>query len=142
MVNARQALKDMQSKLASQGKRAVPAAVQRVRARISKTIAAELVTIEAAIWALIQATPHFTELAEIIESVPEIGRTTSAALIAAMPELGQTNNKIVASLLGVAPFDDDSGRRRGERHIKGGRRRTAKCTIWPALGRRHGTIRS
>ena len=72
MVNARQALKDMQSKLASQGEHAVPAAVQRVHARISKTIAAELVTIEAAISALIQATPHFTELAEIIESVPEL----------------------------------------------------------------------
>ena len=134
MVNARQALKDMQSKLASQGEHAVPAAVQRVHARISKTIAAELVTIEAAISALIQATPHFTELAEIIESVPEIGRTTSAALIAAMPELGQTNNKIVASLLGVAPFDDDSGRRRGERHIKGGRRRTRNVFYMACLG--------
>jgi transposase len=134
MVHARQALKDMQSKLASQGEHAVPAAVQRIHARISKTIAAELVTIEIAISALIQATPHFTELAEIIESVPGIGRTTSAALIAAMPELGQVNNKIVASLLGVAPFDDDSGRRRGERHIKGGRRRTRNVFYMACLG--------
>src|ERR1700704_902387 len=109
MVNARQALKDMQAKLESQGEHAVPAAVQRIHARISKTIAIELVKIEAAITALIQATPHFAELAEIIESVPGIGRTTSAALIAAMPELGQANNKIVAALLGVAPYDDDSG---------------------------------
>jgi transposase len=124
MVNARQALKDMQSKLTSQGEHAVPAAVQRIHARISKTIAVELVKIEAEITALIQATPRFAELAEIIESVPGIGRTTAAALIATMPELGQANNKIVAALLGVAPYDDDSGRRRGERHIKGGRRRT------------------
>src|SRR3981189_2397145 len=124
MVNAPQALRDMQAKLESQGEHAVPAAVQRIHARISKTIAIELVKIEAAITALIQATPHFAELAEIIESVPGLARTTSAALIAAMPELGQANNKIVASLLGVAPYDDDSGRRRGERHTKGGRRRT------------------
>src|SRR5258707_7581854 len=110
MVNARQALKGMH-------------AVQRMHARILKTITVELVKFEAAIAAMIQATPRFTELAEIIESVPGIGRTTSAALIAAMPELGQANNKIVAALLGVAPYDDDSGRRRGERHIKGGRRR-------------------
>ena len=108
MVHARQALKDMQSKLTSQGEHAGPAVVQQIHARISKAIAVELVKIEA----------------EIIESVPGIGRTTSAALIAAMPELGQANNKIVAALLGVAPYDDDSGRRRGERHIKGGRRRT------------------
>ena len=134
MVHARQALKDMQSKLASQGEHAVPAAVQRIHARISKTIAVELVKIEAEITALIQATPHFTELAEIIESVPGFGRTTSAALIAAMPELGQANNTIVAALLGVAPYDDDSGRRRGERHVKGGRRRARNAFYMACLG--------
>jgi len=47
-MRARQ-LKDMQSKLASQGEHAVPAAVQRMHARISKTIAVELVKIEAEI---------------------------------------------------------------------------------------------
>src|ERR1700730_18345402 len=134
MVRARQALKDMQSKLASQGEHAVPAAVQRIHARISKTIAVELVKIEAEITTLIQATPRFAELAEIIESVPGLARTTSAALIAAMPELGQANNKIVASLLGVAPYDDDSGRRRGERHIKGGRRQTRNIFYMACLG--------
>jgi transposase len=134
MVHARQALKEMQAKLASQGEHAVPAAVQRMHARISKTIAVELVTIEAAIAALIQATPRFAELAEIIESVPGVGPTTAAALMAAMPELGQANNKIVAALLGVAPYDDDSGRRRGERHIKGGRRRTRNVFYMACLG--------
>ncbi len=134
MVSARQALKDMQAKLENQGEHAMPAAIQRMHARILKTISVELVKLEAAISAMIQATPHFAELAEIIESVPGIGRTTSAALIAAMPELGRANNKIVAALLGVAPYDDDSGRRRGERHIKGGRRRTRNVFYMACLG--------
>ena len=134
MMNARQALKDMQVKLESQGEHAGPAAVQRMHARILKTIGVELVKIEAAIAAMIQATPRFTELAGIIESVPGIGRTTSAALIAAMPELGQASNKIVAALLGVAPYDDDSGRRRGQRHIKGGRRRTRNLFYMACVG--------
>ena len=120
----------------------MPAAVQRVHARISKTIAAEWVTIEAAISALIQATPHFTELAEIIESVPEIGRTTSAALIAAMPELGQTNDKIVASLLGVAPSMTIVADVEANGASRADGAGPATCSIWPALGRRHGTIRS
>ena len=124
----------MQSKLTSQGEHAVPAAVQRSHAEISKTIAVELVKIEDEITALIEVTPYFAELAEIIESVPGPGRTTAAALIADMPELGQANNKIVASLLGVAPYDDDSGRRRGERHIKGGRRRTRNIFYMACLG--------
>lgn len=134
MVNARQALMDMQTKLKNQGEHKLPAVVERAHARILKTIDAELVKIEGAISAMIQATPHFTELAEIIESVPGISRTTCAALIAGMPELGQANNKIVAALLGVAPYDDDSGRRRGERHIKSGRRRTRNAFYMACLG--------
>ncbi len=134
MMNARQALKEMQVRLESQGEHAGPAAVQRMHARILKTIGVELVNIEAAIAAMIQATPGFTELAGIIESVPGIGRTTSAALIAAMPELGQANNKSVAALLGVAPYDDDSGRRRGQRHIRGGRRRTRNVFYMACVG--------
>lgn len=134
MVNARQALKETQAKLENQGEHAQPAAVRRAHVRIIKTIGVELVKLEAAISAVIQATPSFTELAGIIESVPGLARTTSAALIATMPELGQANNKIVAALLGVAPYDDDSGRRRGERHIKGGRRRTRNVFYMASLG--------
>jgi transposase len=134
MVNARHALKDMQAKLENQGEHAAPAAVQRMHVRILKAIAAELVKIEAAISAMIQATPRFTELAEIIASVPGIARTTSAAIIGTMPELGQANDKIVAALLGAAPYDDDSGRRRGERHIRGGRRRTRNAFYMACLG--------
>lgn len=134
IVNARQGLLDLQTKLQNRGEHAGPEPVQKMHARLLKKIAAEVAKLEAAIAAMIQATPHFAELAEIIESVPGIGRTTSAALIAAMPELGQANNKIVASLLGVAPYDDDSGRRRGERHIKGGRRRTRNVFYMACLG--------
>src|SRR5947207_2750441 len=71
---------------------------------------------------------------DTIEGGLGLGRTTSAALIGAMPELGQANNKIVAALLGVAPDDDDSGRRRGERHVKGGRRRTRNAFYMACLG--------
>ena len=51
-----------------------------------------------------------------------------------MPELGQVSDKIAAALLGVAPYDDDSGKRRGERHIKGGRRWVRNALYMPCLG--------
>ena len=84
--------------------------------------------------ALIKAAPYFAELAGIIESVPGLGEITSAGLIAAMPELGHVNDKVAAALLGIAPYDDDSGRRRGERHIKGGRRRVRNLFYMACLG--------
>ena len=141
MVHARQVLKDMQSSWKARASMRCRLRFSGCTPGISKIIAVELVKIEDEITALIEATPYFAELAEIIESVPGLGRTTAAALIAAMPELGQANNKIVASLLGVAPYDDDSGRRRGERHIKAGGAGPATYSIWPALGPRHSTIR-
>jgi transposase len=51
-----------------------------------------------------------------------------------MPELGRVSNKIAPALLGAAPYDDDSGRRRGERHIKGGRRWVRNAIYMPCLG--------
>jgi transposase len=140
IVNARQALLDVQSELQNRNEHSRPDIVQRVQARLLKKISAELATLEAAITATIEATPRFAELAEIIESVPGLARITSAGLIAAMPELGQVNNKVAAALLGVAPYDDDSGKRRGERQIKDGPARCAICSTWPAWAPRHGTI--
>jgi transposase len=134
MMNARQALLEIKTTLANRGEHDVPEVVQKAHARLSKTITAELATLEAAIAALVKATPHFARDAEIIESVPGLAEITSAGLIAAMPELGQVSNEAIAALLGVAPYDDDSGKRRGERQIKGGRRKVRNLFYMACLG--------
>jgi transposase len=134
MVNARRGLLDMQTELQNRGEHTAPAPVQTMQARLLKKIAAEIATLEVAIAAMVKATAHFAELAEIIESVPGLAGTTSAGLIAGMPELGQVSNKIAGALLGAAPYDDDSGRRRGERHIKGGRRKVRNQFYMPCMG--------
>src|SRR5258705_6699 len=115
IVNARQRLLDLQTGLQNRGEHSKPEVVQKMQARLLKTIALEVAKLEAAIAAMIKVTPHFAELAEIIESVPGLGKIASAGLIAAMPELGQVSDNIVAALLGVAPYDDDSGQRRAWR---------------------------
>lgn len=57
----------------------------------------------------------------ILRSIPGIGPITAAILCAEMPELGTLGRRQAASLIGVAPFPDDSGKRAGLRYIKGGR---------------------
>ncbi|WP_371880651.1 transposase [Caballeronia sp. S22] len=57
----------------------------------------------------------------LLRSTPGVGKTTAATLIAFLPELGSLNNRQIASLVGLAPFNSDSGTHRGERHTKGGR---------------------
>lgn len=134
MVGARQGLIDMQTDLTNRSEHSVPEAVKRMQARLLKKIAAEMTALEVEIVAQVRATPRFAELAKIIESVPGLAEITSASLIAAMPELGQASDKAVTALLGVAPYDDDSGKRRGERHIRGGRRRTRNLFYMACLG--------
>src|SRR5437868_126530 len=142
IVNARCALIDLQIKLQNREEHPAPEPVQKMQARLLRQLAREIAELEAAIAAMIKATAHFAELAEIIESVPGLGRITSAGLIAAMPELGQVSNQAISALLGVAPYDDDSGKRRGERQIKGGRRKMRNLFYMACLGAatRHNAV--
>ena len=134
MVNARQGLLNLRTELQNRGEHSVPEVVQKMHSQLLKKIAVELALLEAAIAATVKATAHFAEIAEIIESVPGLSTITSAGLIAAMPELGQVSHKVAAALLGVAPYDDDSGKRRGERQIKGGRRKLRNLFYMACLG--------
>jgi transposase len=134
LVKARKNLIDVKTRLQGQNEHAVPGPVQKAYAHVLKSVAAEIAKLEAAISTKIKATPAFAERAEIIESVPGLADTTSAVLIAGASELGKVSDEIAAALIGIAPYDDDSGKRRGERHIKGGRRWVRNALFTPCLG--------
>lgn len=59
--------------------------------------------------------------AELLESVKGVGHVVIMTLLALLPELGKLNRKQIAALVGVAPFNNDSGKKRGKRSIWGGR---------------------
>jgi transposase len=65
--------------------------------------------------------PQFKDKQAILRSAKGVGPVLCAKLLSALPELGQLDRKKVAALVGVAPFNNDSGRHRGKRRIKGGR---------------------
>jgi transposase len=134
LVKARLSLIDFRMRLVSQSEHAAPGLVRKAHAHILKSLAGEIAKLEAAICAKIKSMPNFAERAEIIESVPGFAQTSSANLVAGMPELGQVSNEIAAALIGAAPYDDDSGKRRGERHIKGGRRWVRNAIYMPCVG--------
>jgi transposase len=70
---------------------------------------------------------------DLVLSIPGIGERTALALIIRMPELGQISREEAAALAGLAPFDDDSGKHRGQRHIAGGRGRLRRSLFAAAL---------
>jgi transposase len=69
----------------------------------------------------IQATPGFREKEQILRTAKGVGAITACALLSDLPELGQLDRKKIAALVGVAPFNRDSGKRHAPRRIKGGR---------------------
>lgn len=77
--------------------------------------------LEVSIQTLINQQPNLQARAEIIDSVPGIGPVTACTLVAELPELGKLNRQKIAALAGLAPFNEDSGAKKGRRKIFGGR---------------------
>lgn len=76
------------------------------------------------------------ERADRLRSVPGIGAVTTATLLAFLPELGQLENRQISALIGLAPYNCDSGNHRGVRRCRGGRgavRRVLYMAAWSAV---------
>jgi len=81
---------------------------------------------------------HHAELAAALSSVPGIGAASVAVLLAELPELGKLDRRRIATLVGVAPLNRDSGLMRGQRSIWGGRSDVRRTLYMAALvGIRH-----
>jgi transposase len=120
IVTARLGIVRLKEQIENWGEHEQPKAVQKAQQALLKAVAIQLAKLETIIAAKIDKTERFAQRAEIIQSVPGLAGTAAAGLIA-------------AALLGVAPFDADSGQRRGERHIQGGRHKLRKLLFMPVL---------
>jgi transposase len=93
----------------------------------------EIAALEAEQVALIRADARLARLEALLRSIPGIGPVTAAVLIALMAELGTLSPKAAAALAGLAPFNVDSGRFRGQRAIRGGRKRVRDALYMAAV---------
>ncbi len=82
---------------------------------------AALKKLEKEISRTIRQNPLWRAQDELLRSTPGVGPVTACTLLAGLPELGRLSQRPLAGLVGVAPMNCDTGRRRGERHIRGGR---------------------
>lgn len=95
-----------------------------VRADIRAHIAwldRRLKRVEAELDKAVKASPAWRDRDDLLRSVPGIGPQVSRTLLAELPELGAAGGRQLAALAGLAPFNRDSGTRRGYRAIRGGR---------------------
>jgi transposase len=79
----------------------------------------------------VRGSPVWRAQDDLLQSVPGVGPQVSRTLLAALPELGKLPSRPLAALVGLAPFNHDSGRSRGRRRIFGGRA-TARAALYQA----------
>ena len=81
----------------------------------------------------LRQSPVWREKDDLLRSVPGIGDQISLTLLAYLPELGTLNRRQIAALVGVAPFNRDSGTLRGKRTVWGGRARVRTALYMGAM---------
>jgi transposase len=69
----------------------------------------------------VRQSPLWREKSDLLRSIPGLGKVSASTLLASVPELGTLDRRKLAALIGVAPFNRDSGQMRGKRTIWGGR---------------------
>jgi transposase len=109
-----------------------PAIQQQIQAHID-WIEQEIQDLEKLIKEKIKSNPKLLQKVELLRSMKGVGDILSATLVAKLPELGHLNQREIAALVGLAPFNRDSGRYRGKRTIWGGRATVRKAFYMPVL---------
>lgn len=110
-------------------KRITQASIKRVIASLEE----ESKSVDKEIQSFIDSSTIWRAKDDLLKSVPGLGSTTSSTLLSMLPELGTLNHKQVAALVGVAPFNQDSGTLRGKRKVWGGRSKVRSALYMAAL---------
>lgn len=88
---------------------------------VLKTLNKQIDSLDEQIRRLIDSDDQFKDIDRLLQSVPGVGPVLSSTLVAELRELGHTDRQQIGALVGVAPFNRDSGRLHGKRAIRGGR---------------------
>jgi transposase len=95
--------------------------LQRLSRRRIKRLAADIDLLDRHMIKIVSLDTALAHRYQLLTSMPGVGPVLACTLIALLPELGRLSRKQIAALVGVAPYDFDSGRLRGKRCIWGGR---------------------
>ena len=117
-------------------KNRLSAATTTVRPRIEAHIAwleLELDDLDKNLRQTLRQSPVWREKDDLLRTVPGVGEQVSLTLLAYLPELGALDRRQIAALVGVAPFNRDSGTLRGKRTVWGGRARIRAVLYMGAL---------
>jgi len=120
-VRQRQQLVDLRTQMQNQIAHLQSATAQKRHGKVLKALDVQIADCQRQLAQLQKADPEHEQRALRLQQVTGVGPIIAATLLAEMPELGSLRQEEPAALAGVAPYDCDSGPRKGSRHIAGGR---------------------
>lgn len=132
LVGRRRQLGDMQ-KAEKNRLRMVNTEIKASLQTVIDCLEAEVERLDEEIRKFMETHAAFQEQEKLLRSAKSIGPVTAATLLADLPELGKLNRKQIAALVGVAPMNQDSGKKRGYRKTKGGRPEVRSVLYMSAL---------
>jgi transposase len=133
LINRRRQLLALQSGESNRLETVTSKRAQQSIQRVLKILDQQIEQMDKAIADLIESDDDWRRKNEILQSVPGIGKVTGATLVGELPELGKVNRQEIASLVGLAPFNNDSGNHHGTRSIHGGRAAIRRVLYMAAL---------
>lgn len=133
LVTARRQLVEELTRCTNQAAHTAHSVLKRMAARRIARLKADILLIDQALAEAVTADEHMARKNRLLRSVPGVGPVFAHTLLALMPELGNLTRRQAASLVGVAPFDCESGTFRGQRRIIGGRKPLRDAAYMAAL---------
>jgi transposase len=133
LVIARRQLTDDRVSLANQLEQVRDPTVRRIFTRRLRRIEADVLLINKRIAELVAGHAPFAERDRLIQSFIGAGPVLSHTLLALVPEIGEASRREIAALIGVAPYDHDTGIFKGKRRIWGGRAEVRRVVYMAAL---------
>lgn len=121
LVCARRQLSEDKVRLINQADHGQDPLIRRMNARRLKRAEADILLLDKRIAEVAALDPGLANRNQLVRSMPGVGPVFAHTLLAQLPELGELTNRQIAALVGVAPYDHDSGKLRGRRTIWGGR---------------------
>jgi len=137
----RHQLKEMlRAERCRQGHDFINQTLHRSHKRMIKSIEKELFQLDTLINAELTNNEEIQARVQLLQTFKGVGPVTAQTMALEMPELGEFTREGVAKMIGVAPLNRDSGKKTGQRYIRGGRSTVRKVLYMAALvAIRHNT---
>lgn len=134
LVTARRQIVQDLTRTANQADHAVNPVLKRSFRRRLRGLEADLELVDLEIAKAVAGDRDLAGRSDVLRSAPGVGPVVGATFLALLPELGKLENRQISGLVGVAPYDHDSGQMRGRRSIWGGRKPVRDVLYMAALG--------